>query len=58
MYKLSAILKRLKHLTAALWRIGGLSAITEGWHPIFFIFKPKARETQAYVKDGGVEGIV
>lgn len=44
MYKLSAVLKRLKHSTAAFWGADGLSATTEGRYSMFYIFKPNERE--------------
>lgn len=44
MYKLSAVLKRLKLSTAVFWGADGLPATTEGEYPLFSIFKPRERE--------------
>lgn len=55
--KLPAALKGLKYSAAAFWGADGLSTTTEGWYPMFYIFKPRERENVSLVKDGGIEGI-
>lgn len=50
MYKLSAVLKRLKPSTAVFWGPDGLPATTEGWYPLLYVFKPKERENASLQK--------